>query len=46
MGWSFHGVKTVRDLERSKVPGPTRDFRRRAWRRFQAALDRHFAKKL
>jgi hypothetical protein len=29
----------------SEIPRATRDFRRKAWRRFQAALDRHLVKK-
>jgi hypothetical protein len=38
------GVKAVLAMSKSEVPRATRDFRRRAWLRFQAALDRHLAK--
>jgi hypothetical protein len=38
------GVRTVLLLGKDERPRATRDVRCRAWRRFQAALDRHLAK--
>jgi hypothetical protein len=32
-------------MGKSEIPRATRDFRRKAWRKFQAALDRHLATK-
>ena len=41
----MHGVKTVQLENGQPLPRPTVEFRRRAWRVFQAALDRHFGRR-
>ena len=45
-GWGRNtGVRTVMHIDTRDIPRPTEEFRRRAWQRFQAALDRYLAGK-